>query len=102
MEKLPFTQEELLETYKKEINEMLDVCDWKSTIDNWDICSTAASIAEANGVSINPIKLLDLYEQKVSSLNLTDEQWRTEYGSWETGVPKIIAIIYEIIEKNHE
>lgn len=102
MNKLPFTQDFLLKTYKKEINDMLDICDWKSTIDDYDICSTISAICGENGVKISSENLLKLYEDKVSSLNLTTEQWRTEYGSWDAGVPKIIAIIYEILEKNHK
>jgi hypothetical protein len=39
-----------------------------------------------------------LYEKKIESLNLTTEQYREEYADWNTGVPKLIGIIYDIIE----
>jgi hypothetical protein len=100
MSKLPFTKEFLLERYKNDINEMLDICDWKSTIEDYDICSTVADITKENGVDITSSELLDLYKNKIKSLNITDEKWKAEYRSWEEGVPKIIDMIYEIIEEN--
>ena len=35
---------------------------------------------------------------KVKSLKLTDQEWRDQYADWDTGLPKIIDMIYEIIE----
>ncbi len=102
MGKLPFSQEYLLETYKKDLNEMLDVCDWKSHVEDYDICDIVANICRKNKVKISSSVLLDLYEAKIKSLNLKDGQWQAEYGSWETGVPKIIAMIYEILENYHK
>lgn len=81
---------------------MLDVCDWKSHIEDYDICDTVANICRQKKVKIGTSELLDLYKAKVKSLNLKEGQWQAEYGSWDEGVPKIIAMIYEILENYHK
>ena len=102
MKKLPFTYKFLLKTYKKEINDLLDECDWITHIDNITICGTVASIANKKGLKVDEKELRKSYEIKVKSLKLTTAQWQAEYGNWDTGVPKIIAMIYEILENNHK
>jgi hypothetical protein len=98
MKKLPFTKDELVEQYKIDIDEMLDICDWKSHIDDSDVISSISTVCRNNGLIIDYEYLLKEYKSKITSLNLTTEQYRKEYADWNTGVPKLIGIIYEILE----
>jgi len=98
MKKLPFTQEELLNQYKKDIDEMLDICDWKSHIDDYDVISTISAICRENNLIVGEGYLMKKYKAKIKSLNLTDEEYRKEYADWNTGIPKLIGFIYEILE----
>jgi len=100
MSKLPLTKAFLLKQYKKDVNQMLDDCDWISFIDDWRMCGIISDICAKKGVEIDSNKLLKLYKAKVKSLKVTDEQWREQYASWDTGLPKIIDMIYEILENN--
>lgn len=98
MKKLPFTLDELVIQYKKDINEMLDICDWKSHIDDYDVISTISTICRENGLTIEEGFLMKKYKTKIKSLKLSDEEYRKEYADWNTGVPKLIGFIYEILE----
>lgn len=98
MKTLPFTSDELLNQYKIDLNQLLDDCDWISTVEDWRLCSLVADVCTKKGVKVNSDKLLKLYNKKVKSLKLTTKQWHEQYGDWETGVPKIIGILYEIIK----
>lgn len=98
MTKLTFTQEELLAEYKKDLNDLLDECDWIDTVDDWRLCSLVSSICNKNGLEVDGNKLLKLYNKKVKLLKLTHQEWCEQYASWGTGMPKIIGLLYEIIE----
>lgn len=99
MKKLPFTKDQLVEQYKTDINEMLDICDWKSHIDDSDVISSISTVCRNNGLIIDSDYLSKEYKSKIASLNLTDEQYRKEFADWNTVVPKLIGIIYEILSK---
>jgi len=99
MRKLPFTKEFLVNQYRKDLSDLLDECDWIDTVDPWIICDLVSKICSQNGVDIDPYTLSDLYTEEVNSFALTTEQWREQYANWDTGVTKIIELIYEIIEK---
>lgn len=99
MSKLTFSQEQLLEQYKENINEMLDICDWKSHIDDYDVITAVTSVCRKNGLIIDSKYLMKRYEEKIASLKLTDEEYRKEYADWNTGVPKLIGFIYEILSE---
>jgi len=99
MRKLPFTKDELVEQYKKDIDEMLDICDWKSHIDDYDVINAISNVCSNNGLNIDSKYLSKEYKEKIASLNLTDEQYRKEFADWNTGVSKLIGIIYEILSK---
>ena len=98
MNKLPLTKEELLAQYKLDVDQLLDDCDWISYIDDWRMCGIVASILNRAGVPVSTNDLLKLYEEKVKSLNITDQEWRDQYADWNTGLPKIFDMIYEILE----
>jgi hypothetical protein len=98
MKKLPFTKDELVEQYKKDIDEMLDICDWKSHIDDYDVINAISTVCRNNGLIIDSEYLSKEYKAKIKSLNLTTEEYRKEYADWNTGVPKLIGFIYEILE----
>ena len=74
MRKLPFTKDELVEQYKKDIDEMLDICDWKSHIDDYDVINAISNVCSNNGLIIDSKYLSKEYKEKIASLNLTDEQ----------------------------
>lgn len=44
MNKLPISKEELLNQYKKEINDLLDECDWIDHIDDWRMIGIVVEI----------------------------------------------------------
>lgn len=98
MSKLPITKKALLTQYKKDINEMLDECDWIDYIEDWRMLNTIVWIFEKKGLKIDGKILSKEYKKKVKSLKLTTEQWREQYADWNTGLPKIFDMIYEIIE----
>ncbi len=100
MKKLPFSKDELLEQYKQDLSELLDDCDWIDFVDDSRICWLVAGVCEKKGVVVDRKLLLKQYKNKVKSLKLTIEEWREQYATWETGVPKIMGLMYEIIEKN--
>lgn len=100
MKKLPFTKDYLLKQYKKDVNTLLDDCDWIDYIENWRMCDIISGVGTKKGFEINSKQLLKLYNIKVKSLKLTSDQWREQYSDWNTGLPKIINMVYEILENN--
>jgi hypothetical protein len=98
MTKLPITKKVLLSQYKRDINKMLDECDWIDHIEDWRMIGTIGDIITKKGLVFEEGELLKLYNKKVKSLKLTDQEWRDQYANWDTGLPKIIDMVYEIIE----
>lgn len=98
MKKLPISKRVLLNKYKKEIDQLLDDCDWIDHIEDWRMIGTVAGIIAKKGLVFEEGELLKLYTKKVKSLKLTDQEWRDQYTNWNTGLPKIMDMIYEIIE----
>ena len=91
---MKITEKELLEKYNTTIDNILDVCDWKTNFTGEEVCQLVHNILKQNNEepTISAENLHELYSSKVSSLNLTDEYWRENYG-----VPEIISMIYEIL-----
>ena len=100
MTKLSITKEEILEQYKIDLDKLLDDCDWIDHVEDWRLCDLVRDVCVKKGLIVDSKYLLKRYEDKVKSLNLTDEQWRKEYANWETGLPKIFDIIYSILEES--
>lgn len=98
MSKLPITKKALLTQYKKDINKMLDECDWIDYIEDCLMIGTIVEVCEKKGLKVNEKMLAKEYEKKIKSLNLTDQEWRDQYADWNTGLPKIFDMIYEILE----
>ena len=97
--KLPFTEAFLLKQYKKDINDMLDACDWISYIEDHHMICTVADICRKKGMKIDTEALGKKYDKYMESLKLTNEQYRAEYADWETGVPKLMKIFYKILSE---
>lgn len=99
MGKLNITQEALFLEYTISIDELTDTCDWITHITGEMVCGTVVSILLENNVnvSISSKELYKLYDEYIKNLNLADGEWREKYG-----VPEIIKIIYEILEKKAE
>lgn len=97
MGKLNITKEELLNKYNEAINELVDECDWITYISSELACSTIVFILLKNKVNclIHSDELHQLYIEHIASLNLKEGEWQEKYG-----IPEIIDIIYEILEKN--
>lgn len=87
-------EEQLLEEYNKLIDDILDECDWKSHFTGEEVCGLVHHIFKraGNELNITPEELYKIYANQISNLNLTDEEWRKQYG-----IPEIIHMIYEII-----
>lgn len=97
MNKLPFSEEELLIRYNKALDVMLDECDWVTSVTGETVCGLVIGVL--NGPNECPSMtwaiLHKLYNQEVKNLKVTDEEWRENYG-----IPEIIKIIYKILENN--
>ena len=98
MKKLPFTKKVLLNQYKRDINKILDDCDWIDHIEDWRMINTIVGVCEKKGLKIDGEVLGKEYKKKVKSLKLTDQEWRDQYADWNTGLPKIFDMVYEILE----
>lgn len=99
MGKLNITKESLLEKYNKEISDLADECDWVTTISDQMVCAVVVFILvrERENCFISSEALYHEYSSEVKKLNLTNEEWCEKYG-----IPEIIGIIYEILEKHAE
>ena len=88
------TKEVLLEEYNRLTDSILDECDWKTHFTGEEACGMVHHILSRDGKQLNitPNLLYEIYSIKVSSLNLTAEEWRKNYG-----VPEITSMIYDII-----
>lgn len=93
------TKEELLEEYNRLTDSILDECDWKTHFTGEEACGMVHHILSRGNIQLNitPNSVHELYSQKVSSLNLTAEEWRNNYG-----VSEITSMIYDIISLNGE
>lgn len=98
MAKLPFSEEELLSRYNKALDEMLEECDWVTSVTGETVCGLIIGvISKANECpDMTWSKLHKLYAKEVEKLNISVGEWRTKYG-----IPEIISIIYKILEENH-
>ncbi len=94
--KLPITKEDLYEKYTKNLNQMLEECDWISVISSEQVSYFIHKTLLEIGIELDPDKIDEVYSNKVHSLNLTLDEWQKNYAS---DVPKIIGLIYEAIEE---
>lgn len=87
-------EEQLLEEYNILTDSILDECDWKTHFTGEEACGMVHHILSRDGkqLNINPNRLHEIYSLKVSSLNLTAEEWRENYG-----VKEITSMIYDIL-----
>ena len=97
MGKLNIAKEDLLSKYNQEISDLADECDWITYISSEMVCATIVSILLQYNVNclIHSDKLHNLYTEHITSLNLKEGEWQEQYG-----IPEILDIIYEILEKN--
>jgi hypothetical protein len=91
---MQLTEQELLLEYNRLTNSILDECDWKTHFTGEEVCGLVHNILsrDENQLNVTPQELHKIYSNQVSNLNLSDEEWRTQYG-----VPEIIHMIYEIL-----
>lgn len=87
-------EEQLLEEYNILTDSILDECDWKTHFIGEEVCGMVHHILSRDGTQLNitPQELHKIYANQVSNLNLSNEEWYTQYG-----VPEIIHMVYEII-----
>ena len=99
MKKLTITKEELLLKYLASMEELVDECDWITHITSEMVCGILVSVLIENKVNVfmSSTDLHDIYSKYVSDLNLSDEEWRNSYD-----IPKIIEILYNILETKAE
>lgn len=99
MKKLNITKEELLLKYLASMEELVDECDWITQITGEMVCGILVSVLIENKVNvfISSTDLHEIYSKYVSDLNLSDEEWRNNYD-----IPKIIEILYNILETKAE
>ncbi len=97
MIKLPITKEELLIQYNQEIDNICEICDWKTNFTGQEVCSIVHGIIIRTGIKtkLTESKLHVIYNKHITSLNLSDVEWRKNYK-----IPQIIEIIYNILNKN--
>lgn len=94
MKTFSLSKEQLLEQYNKSVDEILDNCDWKTSITGKEVCGIVYGILTKNDITLNlPIEdFYELYSKKCSELSDSDEHWRQTFG-----VKEIIDIIYAIL-----
>jgi hypothetical protein len=99
MKKLNITKEELLLKYLSSMEELVDECDWITQITGEMVCGILVSVLIENKVNVfmSSTDLHEIYSKYVSDLNLSDEEWRNNYD-----IPKIIEILYNILETKAE
>lgn len=99
MKKLNITKEELLLKYLVSMEELVDECDWITQITSEMVCGILVSVLIENKVNVfmSSTDLHEIYSKYVSDLNLSDEEWRNNYD-----IPKIIEILYNILETKAE
>lgn len=102
MSKLTITEEELLKSYIKRTDQIAEDCDWVTGFSGKDVCQIVMWLLEQKKVTttLTSDALYKLYDAKVKALNVSRETWSKEYANFELGVPKIINMIYEILEDN--
>ena len=91
---MKISERELLVKYNITIDKILNECDWKTNFTGQEVCGVVCSILTNNkeNIIITPQALYELYDKKVKDLNISDKEWRENYG-----ITEIISIIYEIL-----
>lgn len=95
MGNLKITEKKLLKEYNKMVLSICDDLEFKTHFEGYEICDIVHSILVFNDVEVmSSMDLYKLYSAKVKKLKLTDEEWRKTYD-----IPKIISMIYNILEQ---
>lgn len=96
MEKLGISKKELLKEYLKEINNICDINENKSTFTGQEVCSIVISILNEKSVktTLKAEELHKKYHKHVKKLKLSKKEWVEKYG-----IPEIIGIIHSILEE---
>ena len=99
MKRITITEEELLSRYMASLDELLDECDWVTTISGEMVCGLVVSILVEQKVNVfmSSADLYEAYSTHVKGLGLSDEEWRENYG-----IPEIIGILWDILEGESE
>ena len=94
---LPISKEELLIKYSKRIDDICDIFELKTTFSGEEICDIIHNILTDVGFTteLTSDKLFEIYNEYVIKLNLTDEEWRTQYE-----MAHIVYLIYDLLEEN--
>ncbi len=97
MGNLTITEKKLLREYNKKVDEICDYIDTKSSFTGEEVCGIVIDILEREKVknNLSPSELYVIYSKKINNLGISREVWVKNYG-----IPEIISIIYEILEKN--
>lgn len=97
MGNLMISEKKLLKEYNKRIDEICDYIETKSSFTGEEVCSIVIGILESEKIESNlsPEGLYEIYAKKINNMGISREEWVKNYG-----IPQIIGIIYEILEKN--
>lgn len=87
------TKQELLEAYLKSVDNILDICDWKTHFTGEEICGIVYSILTKNDIklSISVEQLYVFYSTLIEKRTINRE-------SYQSTISSIIDIIWEILE----
>lgn len=93
---LPITKKQLLKEYNKQIDQICDDLDWKTSFSGQEICSIIFGIMINHKLktTLTGPKLHNAYNKHVKALNISDEEWRKTYK-----IPQIVEIIYDLLEE---
>lgn len=96
MDKIGISEEKLLKEYNVRIDEICDYLEFKTAFTGEEVCDIVIGILEKEKVKtpFTSTTLYRKYSEKINSLGLTREEWVKNYG-----IPQIIGVIYEILEK---
>lgn len=97
---MEITKEDLLEAYNTSIDNILDVCDWKTSFSGEEVCGIVYEILKKNNAKLYiPVeKFHERYSKKCDEIANTDEEWRSKNIS----IAQIIDVIWNLLEEIDE
>jgi hypothetical protein len=92
MKKFNITKEKFAEQYDKSIDEILDICDWKTYIKGEEVCGIVYGILTKNDID-KPMDIELFHEKYIIKYN--EKQSKNSETSLSTD--EVIDVVYELL-----
>lgn len=92
MKKFNITKEKFAEQYDKSIDEILDLCEWKTYINGEEVCGIVYGILTKNDID-KPMDIKLFHEKYLSKYN--EKQSKISETSLSTD--EVIDVVYELL-----